>query len=86
MSRRPSQHTFSVEMSWMEMLNCWRLDRTWGWTMFTMLSMTSRREIWSIFKVILPLSILDMSSTSLIKPSRCLLERVIFRRQFCTWS
>ena len=44
LSRSPSQHTFSVEMSWMEMLKCWCFARTWGWTMFTMLSMTSRRE------------------------------------------
>ena len=34
-------------MSWMKILNCWRLDLTWDWTMLVMLSMTSRRETWS---------------------------------------
>ncbi len=52
--------------------------------MLTMLSITSRRETISMFSVILPLSIFDMSSTSLIRPRRCLLESVIFFRQFCT--
>ncbi len=68
----------------MQTLKFWCLAFTWGWTMLTMLSITSRRETWSIFKVILPLSILDMSSTSLISPSRCWLEREIFFRQCCT--
>ena len=52
--------------------------------MLTMPSITSRRETWSIFSVILPLSILDISSTSLISPSKCLLDMVIFFRQFWT--
>ena len=70
----------------METSNFWRLARIWGRTMLTMESMTFRRETWSMLRVILPLSILLMSSTSLMRPSRCLLERVIFRRQFCTWA
>ena len=49
-----------------------------------MLSITSRRETWSTFSDSLPLSILDMSSTSLISPSRCLLDRAIFFRQLWT--
>ena len=37
-----------------------------------------------MLRVSFPLSILDMSSTSLISPSRCRPDREIFRRQFCT--
>ena len=55
-------------------------------TMPTMLSTTSRREIRSTVNVILPLSIFDMSSTSLISPSKCLLDSEIFLREFCTCS
>ena len=39
-----------------------------------------------MFSVSFPLSILDMSSTSLISPSRCLLDSVIFARQSFTRS
>ena len=52
--------------------------------MVTMLSMTSRRDTNSTFSVIFPLSILDISSTSLIRASRWLEERVTFFRQSAT--
>ena len=84
--RTLSQQTFSVSISWIEILNCWCLERTWGWIILTMLSITSLRETWSIFRLILPLSIFDISNTSLISPSKCLLESMILRRQFFTWS
>ena len=59
---------------------------TWGWMMLTMLSAVSRRQTMSTFRVSLPLSILDISSTSLMRPSRCLLDREIFCRQEATCS
>ena len=82
--RTLSQQTFSVLISWIDTLKVCFLARIWGCTMLTILSITSRREIWSIFIFSLPLSILLMSSTSLIRPSRCLLERAILLRQFCS--
>ena len=85
-SRTPSQQTSSLWISRVKMSKRWPFSFTWGWTMLTMLSMVSRNENSSRFSVSLPLSILDMSSTSLMSPSRCRLERVIFRRQSRTWS
>ena len=52
--------------------------------MLTMPSIISLREINSMLRVSLPLSIFDMSKTSFINPSRCLLDNVIFRRQSFT--
>ena len=54
--------------------------------MLTTASDTSRREIRSSVNVSFPLSIFDISSTSLIRPSRCLLDKAIFLRQCCTCS
>ena len=57
---------------------------TCGCIMLTIPSTTSFNEICSVVKVNLPLSILDISKTSLISPNRCLLDNVIFLRQFST--
>ena len=43
-------------------------------------SIASLSDTASMFSVIFPLSILDISSTSLISPSRCLLDSAILRR------
>ena len=57
---------------------------TCGCMMLTIPSTTSFSEICSVVNVNLPLSILDISRTSLISPNRCLLDNVIFLRQFRT--
>ena len=49
-------------------------------------AITSRSDTGTMFSVILPLSILDISSTSLISPSRCLLDNAILRRHSRTCS
>ena len=85
-SRTLSQYRFSRRMFWINTSNSCRLAFTWGWMMLTMLSMVSRRQMTSTFSVSLPLSILDISRTSLIRPSRCWLDREIFRRQEATRS
>lgn len=61
---------------------------TCGCIILTIPSTTSFNEICSVVKVNFPLSILDISKTSFISPNRCLLDNVIFLRQFCTcfWS
>ena len=55
-----------------------------GCVMPTTPSMASLKEIASSVRVSFPLSILDMSSTSLMSPSKCRLDSEILRKQFCT--
>ena len=83
-SRTLSEQTFSADISRMRTSNFCFLAFIWGCTILTILSISSFRETMSLFNVIFPLSILDISSTSLISPKRCLLDKVIFFRQFCT--
>ena len=80
----PSHHTFSVNIFSTCMSKVCFLVLTCGCMMLTMPSTTSFNEICSVVNVNLPLSILDISKTSLISPKRCLLDNVIFLRQFST--
>ena len=82
--RTPSQNTSSICMFCTKISKCSLLLWICGCTIFTMLSIASLRESASIFSVSLPSSIFDMSSTSLISPSRCLLDSVTFFKQSCT--
>ena len=84
--RTPSHHTFSVNIlsTWISKVCFFAF--TCGCIMLTMPSVTSCKEICSVVNVNLPLSILDISKTSLISPNRCLLDNVIFLRQLCTCS
>lgn len=91
--RSLSQTTFLAEMSWINISNCCRLSLTWSWQMKAMPSITSLREAWFRFSVILLLSRLDIFSTLLMSSSRCLLDRVIFSSSFspaagcqCWWQ
>ena len=52
----------------------------------TRFSMTSTREAVSLFRVILPLSILDISRISLISPTSSRPESSIFLKQSLTFS
>ena len=82
--RIPSHHTFSVKIFSIctSKLCCFAF--VCGCIMLTIPSTTSLKEICSAVNVNLPLSILDISKTSFISPSRCLLDNAIFLRQFFT--
>ena len=82
--RTLSQRTSSTMISRIKISKCCALALICGWTIFTMLSITSRKESCSILRLSFPVSIFDISSTSLISPRRCLLESVIFLRQSTT--
>ena len=75
--RTPSQKTCSESMLETQTSNSCLWATNWGRTMSHRPSMASRRERFSTFSVILPLSILGMSRTSLMRPSSCLPETMI---------
>ena len=79
-----SQWTSSLSIFWINMSKCWFFALICGWIIVTILSITSRRESWPIFNVSFPFSIFDISRTSLISPSKCLLESDIFFKQSFT--
>ena len=82
--RRGSPTSFSSSMPDSATLKCCPCDSVWGYMMETMESIRLGRSNSSWWTASFPLSILDMSKTSLSSDMRCLEEKLILWRQSAT--